>query len=122
MPDQTAPAPTAEDQQTRRMATARVLLEEPIEREGGRIEALTLRKPRAGELRGLKVGDLATGDIAAVIDVLPRISDPFITQAEAADLSMPDISEIAGTIMGFFMTQDQMAYAREMLGLSPSIS
>lgn len=96
------------------LAAVTVTLQDPIEREGGPVSKLTLRKPRAGELRGMKLSELVTADIGAVIDLLPRISDPFITQQEAAGLSSEDIAEIAGTIVGFFLNQAQRAAVQQM--------
>jgi len=106
-----APAP-----QGRKATTAAVTLVEPIERDSGDICEITLRKPVAGELRGVKLGDLITGEVGAVITVLPRICDPFITEQEAARIGSEDIAEIAGTIAGFFMTAAQKAMAAQMMG------
>lgn len=90
----------------------------PIERGEGApsIEAITLRKPIAGELRGLNIQSLMTGDVASVITLLPRICSPYITAHEAAHLGAEDIAEVAGTIMGFFMTASQKAAIRQALG------
>lgn len=106
-----APAPASQQP-----VTVEVNLVEPILRDSGPIETLALRKPKAGELRGLNIKDLMTGDISAVIIVLPRISIPFITDAEAANMSTEDIAEIGGTIQGFFITQEQKAMFARMTG------
>lgn len=96
--------------------TVEVALNYPIVREGGPISALTLRKPRSGELRGLNIQSLMVGDVTAVITLLPRIASPIIAPHEAALLEAEDIAEIAGTIMGFFMTAAQKAAVREAIG------
>jgi len=94
-----------------------ITLSEPIQRTGGAaIEAITLRKPKAGELRGLKLQDLMQSDVNTIIAVLPRISQPFITDAEAASLSCEDIAEIGGAILGFFMSRDMKAMIDKMQG------
>lgn len=114
-----APAPAAP---AKPLVTASVDLVEPIERQDSRIERLTLRKPKAGEMRGIKLSDLLASDVGAVLTLLPRITDPFITDAEAAQLGSEDIAEIAGTIFGFFMTPLQKALVAEMTGQSPSMN
>ncbi len=84
--------------------TISITLIEPIQREAGPVEVLTLRKPKAGELRGLALKDLINSEVTAVLTVLPRICDPFITEAECALIGSEDVAEIAGTIVGFFMS------------------
>ena len=98
--------------------THTIELTSPIKREAGPLAALALRRPVAGELRGLKVSDLIQGDISAVIAVLPRISSPFITEQEAAGIDPADLGEIAGTIASFFMTPAQKEQVRQMTGQS----
>lgn len=97
-------------------ASATVTLVEPIARESGPIETLTLRKPKAGELRGLNLQALVTADVNAVLTVLPRICDPFLTDPEVASLSAEDLAELGGTIAGFFMSPAQKAAVTQMLG------
>lgn len=104
----------------KKLVTAIVPLVEPIGRESGDIPTLTLRKPKAGELRGLSIKDLVNSDVSAVITVLPRICDPFISEHEAASLAAEDIAEIAGTIVGFFMSPAQKKAMAEMVGAAPS--
>lgn len=96
--------------------THTIQLAAPIQREGGPVEALSLRRPVAGELRGLKVSDLIQGDISAVIAVLPRIATPFLTEQESAGIDPMDLGEIAGTIAGFFMTPAQKEQVRQLTG------
>lgn len=93
-----------------------IALVEPLPRAGGDVATLTLRKPRAGELRGLKMTDLMNGDVGAVITLVPRISDPIIAAHEAENLCAEDIAEIAGTIVGFFMSPAQKQMVRKLTG------
>ena len=112
MPDKTATPPAAPEA----AKTATVTLANPIPREGGSVTTLTLRKPTAGNLRGLSLQALMQSDINALISVLPRISDPFITEPEAANLEADDIAQIGGAVLGFFMTAAQIALINEMTG------
>lgn len=90
---------------------ASVTLSDPIKRGEQVIEAITLRKPRAGELRGLNLQELINVDIAAILKVLPRISEPVLTPHECDMLDPADLAEMGGTIRGFFMTSAE----REMM-------
>lgn len=82
-----------------------VTLSEPIVRGETRIEVLTIRKPRAGELRGLALRDLMISDITALLTLIPRVSDPPLTAHEADALEPEDLTEIGGAIRDFFMTK-----------------
>ena len=82
-----------------------VTLAQPIRRGETTIEEIDLRKPKAGELRGLSLQDVIGSDITALLQLLPRISQPPLTSDECDDLDPSDLSEIGGTIRGFFMTQ-----------------
>lgn len=86
-------------------------LAEPVVRGETKIETIQLRKPKAGELRGLSLQDVITSDIAALLTLIPRISNPPLTGAEADALDPADLAECGGTIRGFFMT----AAERKML-------
>lgn len=77
------------------------------------IKSIRLRKPKGGDLRGLSLKDLMQADVDAIITILPRISDPIMTTADAADLEAQDIAEAGGTITSFFYTSEQKA---QMLG------
>ena len=93
---------------------ATVTLMEPIVRGETTINKLTLRKPGAGELRGLNLADLYQLDVAAILTVATRISDPILSMADAESLSAGDLMEIGGTIKGFFLTADEIR-ARDQL-------
>lgn len=95
-----------------------VPLEEPIIRGDERISSLRLRKPKAGELRGLSLQDILRADVGAMIALLPRISEPSITDQEAADLDTASLAECAGAITGFFLTSDQRAMMMQMMSTS----
>ncbi|RSU73158.1 phage tail assembly protein [Sphingomonas sp. S-NIH.Pt3_0716] len=94
-----------------------IKLVEPIIREGGtNVDTLTLRKPNAGELRGLKVPEVVNGDVNTVIALLPRIASPVISQDEAETLNLEDFGEITGAIYGFFMNREAKAKIAQMMG------
>jgi hypothetical protein len=80
-------------------------LENPLQRGDQSFAQITLRKPKAGDLRGLNLQDLFQADVSAVITLLPRISDPIMTPQECADLDPVDLMELGGAIKGFFMNK-----------------
>lgn len=78
-----------------------IVLEQPIKRGEQQIAEITLRKPAAGELRGLKFTDLLNGDVSATIRLVPRISQPSLTELEVAALDISDLLVCADTIAVF---------------------
>ncbi|WP_337846874.1 phage tail assembly protein [Sphingomonas sp.] len=92
-----------------------VTLSNPIVRGTTRIETLTLRKPKAGELRGLTLQDVIGTDITALLRLIPRISTPPLTQDEADNLEAEDLTEIGGSIRGFFMTSAERQLVEAMI-------
>lgn len=104
------PAPTVD---TRPLFEA-VTLSMPLQRGETSISALTIRRPKAGELRGLALPDIMTGEVVAMLTLIPRISEPPLTADEANALDPADLAEIAGTIRGFFMTKGEKAVMEAM--------
>jgi len=94
---------------------ASVTLSEPITRGETTITTITLRKPRAGELRGLNLQELINVDIAAILKVVPRISEPVLTSHECDQLDPADLAEMGGTIRGFFMTSAERELMQAMI-------
>ncbi|MGW8201917.1 phage tail assembly protein [Sphingomonas bisphenolicum] len=99
---------------------ATIDLVDPIRRGDTRIEKLTLRKPKASELRGLTLQNLMSSDVGTIIEVVPRITDPILTRDEAENLQPEDLAEIGGTLRGFFMTaSEKKAIETYIEGLLP---
>lgn len=109
MSDAPAPVPTSPQ-------TVVVKLANPIQRKGGAITEVTLRKPKAGHLRGLKVEDLFGTDVNALMALLPRITEPPLIVGEIEDLETDDLLEIAGTVKGFFMTMEMREAMAKVMG------
>lgn len=80
-----------------------ITLETPINRAGGDISQLTLLKPGAGQLRGCSLASLLQWDVDTLIKVLPRITQPGITEAEAARLDPADLTTLAAEISSFLL-------------------
>lgn len=84
-------------------------LDAPIQRGETAIDSLQLRRPKSGELRGLTMQALGEGDVGALIKLLPRISMPTITEAEAANLDPADLTELTIVITGFLLQKRRTA-------------
>ncbi|WP_413874171.1 phage tail assembly protein [Albidovulum sp.] len=94
------------------MSDTTVTLSAPLDRKGGpMITSVGLRKPDVGALRGMKLTDVLQMDVNAMIRLLPRITTPALLPDEVAALDPADFLSIAGTVVGFFMTAEQLAAA-----------
>jgi hypothetical protein len=80
-----------------------ITLDTPLKRGETEIKQVVLRKPAAGELRGLNVADILQMDVTANIKLLPRISDPTLTEADVAALDPADLTQLASAVSGFFL-------------------
>lgn len=88
-----------------------ITLDTPIKRGDNDIDTIVLRKPSAGELRGVTLTDLLQMDVAALTKVIPRISDPALTEAEVARMDPADLVQIGGTVAGFLLPKAALAEA-----------
>ncbi len=86
-----------------------ITLETPLLRGERSITEVTLRKPAAGELRGIALADLLRLDVSALITVLPRITAPTLTAQDVAALDLVDLTAIGTEVLGFFMSKADKA-------------
>ncbi len=93
------------------MNTVSITLDHPIKRGDTEITSIDLRKPRAGELRGVSLYDLVRMDVAAVQTVLPRISTPTLTRPEVDAMDPADLFQISAEVAGFLSTRAALAQA-----------
>lgn len=80
-----------------------ITLDTPIKRGQTEITKITLRKPTAGELRGTTLQALANSDVDALAKVLPRISNPTLTDADVSRMDPADLMQLAGVFSGFLL-------------------
>jgi len=90
---------------TDKSLTDPIPLETPIVRGEQTLDALQLRRPDAGELRGLSLARLANGDVTETLQLLPRITMPPITAIEAGKLDPADLYELTDKVTDFFLTR-----------------
>lgn len=83
--------------------TETVTLDTPITRGEQTITDVTLRKPQAGELRGVSLTALLQMDVDALTAVVPRISAPALTQADVRAMDPADLVQIGGAVAGFLL-------------------
>lgn len=83
-----------------------VTLDFPLSRGDKSISQITIRKPKAGALRGVKLADLLQLDVDAICKVVPRIC-PDITENEMRDLDPADLTEVSTAVIGFFVKQEK---------------
>lgn len=88
---------------TNAIYTKTITLDTPISRKGEEVAEITLRKPRAGELRGLSLTDVLQMDVNALGKLLPRISQPMITEAEVQTMDPADLVQLGGEVAGFLV-------------------
>lgn len=96
--------------------TATITLAEPVRRGEQTIDAIVLTKPRGGALRGLSLQDLLRTDVVALLNLIPRISNPPLTVPEADNLGADDLAEIGGVVRGFFMSGTERKMMTAMIG------
>ncbi|PKG93638.1 phage tail assembly protein [Pseudomonas sp. Choline-3u-10] len=80
-----------------------VALDSPIVRGNHVYDSLTLRKPMAGELRGVSLMDLSQMDVMALRTVLPRISTPTLTDVEIGRMDPADLLQCGLAVSGFLL-------------------
>jgi len=82
-----------------------VLLDHPITRGDEKIEKLQLRKPGAGEMRGLSLIRIAHMEVDDLRKLLPRITIPVLTDHEVGQIQSEDLMEIANELGDFLLTR-----------------
>lgn len=90
-------------------AQDRITLDYPISRGDSQIDCLELRRPGAGELRGLNLTDILQMDVSSLHRLLPRISSPALTEAEVSKLDPADLLQCASMVASFLLTRQTKA-------------
>lgn len=84
------------------MTTIRTVpLDTPLKRGDETIDSLQLRKPGAGELRGLNLADVVQLNVNAIAKLLPRIATPAPTLQEIDAMDPADFVAISAEIADF---------------------
>ena len=91
------------------MENKTVTLDQVIQRGDTTITEVQLRKPRAGEMRGLNMTDVVQMDVNALTKLLPRITTPILTEAEIGNMDPADLLQLGSEVAGFLMRK-KMGY------------
>ncbi len=91
------------------MENKTVTLDQAIQRGDTTITEIQLRKPKAGEMRGLNMTDVVQMDVNALTKLLPRITTPILTEAEIGNMDPADLMQL-GSEVSIFLVPKKMAY------------
>ncbi|HDU8616700.1 phage tail assembly protein [Morganella morganii subsp. morganii] len=83
--------------------SAVVALDEPVVRGETEITSVTVRKPKSGALRGVRLVALMDMDVTAMTEVLPRITDPALTKPEIMAMSPGDLLNMSIEVVNFLL-------------------
>lgn len=112
--NQTAAATAAATDTTTAVAVAPqgIELEVPIQRGSQTITHVQLRRPKAGELRGLSMAALLNLDVGSVVTLLPRITQPTLIKHEVEDLDPVDFVNLSKGVVDFLVSSKELEVAR----------
>lgn len=82
-----------------------VVLDVPVVRGKTSIDEVSVRKPNSGELRGIRLVDLANLDVNALVTILPRITVPSLTKHEVENMDPADLTELASKVALFLLNK-----------------
>jgi hypothetical protein len=85
--------------------TEQVELDTPLTRGKQTVTAITVRKPLAGALRGVTLMDVMQMDVQALTKVLPRITEPALTEAELRNMDPADLVQLGTVVSGFLLAK-----------------
>lgn len=91
------------DTDTTKATNITVNLDFPFARGDQTIDKVQVRRPKAGELRGLNIADLVQMNVMATTTLLPRITSPRLTAQEVADLDPADFTQFGMEVMDFLL-------------------
>ncbi|WP_322528546.1 phage tail assembly protein [Salinicola sp. LHM] len=80
-----------------------VTLDYPIQRGSKQVTEITVRKPKSGALRGVSLTDLLQQDVTVLTKVLPRITEPSLSEAELRNIDPADLFQLGGAVTGFLL-------------------
>ena len=92
-----------------------VTLDTPIVRGDTVISQITIRKPKAGSLRGLSLTDVLKLEFDAIAKLVPRVASPVLVEHDLADMDLADFTKVATAVVGFFASPAERAKAKANL-------
>lgn len=89
-----------------------VTLDTPVMRGETEVRTITLRRPKAGELRGLSIADIARLEVDAMLKLLPRITTPVLNKAELEAMPSEDLTALSNEAGSFLLQRSDLAASR----------
>lgn len=74
----------------------------PIPYGAGELAELTMRRPKAGDLKGVKLIGLTEMDPSMVIKIAARLATTPVVEAQLEQLEVYDLMELTEKVVGFF--------------------
>lgn len=90
------------------MELTTIKLDKPIARGEQCINEITLRKPDSGALRGASLMALAQCDVDSLIKVLPRITEPTLTENDVLKMDPADLTACGIAVTGFLLQKQEV--------------
>lgn len=84
-------------------------LDAPIKRGNSTVKSIVVRKPNAGSLRGAALTDLLQMDVQTLIKVLPRVTEPALSEAELRELNPADLFQLGEAVSSFLLPKKYQA-------------
>jgi len=94
-------AESSEEKKEEETRPGEVIFKKPLKRGESELKGTILRMPKPGEMRGLKLVLVAQGDVDSMIKVIPRISNPPLTEHEVSDIHLADFSSLSAVVIDF---------------------
>ncbi|MDB6374521.1 phage tail assembly protein [Photorhabdus bodei] len=88
-----------------------ITLSEPLERHNGEKITeviITDTMKQVGALRGLKLYDVMTSDVNSLITLLPRVTQPRLTEAEINSMGIQDFTQLASGVADFLAPSSEV--------------
>ncbi|KMW71168.1 phage tail protein [Photorhabdus luminescens subsp. luminescens] len=93
-----------------------ITLSEPLERHNGEKITeviITDTMKQVGALRGLKLYDVMTSDVNSLITLLPRVTQPRLTEAEISGMGIQDFTQLASGVADFLAPSSEAGGTQE---------
>ncbi|HAB74365.1 phage tail assembly protein [Pantoea septica] len=86
-----------------------VELDTPILRGKTEVTSVTVRKPQAGALRGIRLQALMDMDVNAMMAVLPRVTNPALTVQEINEMDPADLLTLSVEVITFLLPKSALS-------------
>lgn len=90
-------------------ALKEIELSAPIINGKNEITKFSMRKPLAGDLRGIKLLNFVDADVDSLAKVLPRITTPTLTEQDVYKMEIGDLANVVLEISDFLKPKSTSA-------------